>query len=41
MVAEGNLPHEYLDHAKELDEVVTRYNRSAMTEVVEREMACV
>ena len=41
MVAEGNLPHEYLDHADELDVIVSRYNRSAMTEVVEREMACV
>ena len=39
MVAEGNLPHEYLDHASELDEVVSRYHRAAMSEVVEREFA--
>ena len=39
MVAEGNLPHEYLDHASELDEVVSRYHRTAMSEVVEREFA--
>ena len=36
MVAEGNLPHEYLDHASELDEVVSRYHRAAM-KVVARE----
>ena len=41
MVAEGNLPHEYLDHADELDVIDSRYHRSAMTEVVEREMDCV
>ena len=39
MVAEGNLPHEYLDHASELDGVVSRYHRAAMSEVVEREFA--
>ena len=41
MVAEGNLPHEYLDHANELDEIVSRYHRSAMSNIVERELASV
>ena len=41
MVAEGNLPHEYLDHANELDVIVSRYHRSAMSDIVEREMASV
>ena len=41
MVAEGNLPHEYLDHANELDVIVSRYHRSAMSAIVEREMASV
>ena len=41
MVAEGNLPHEYLDHADELDVIVSRYHRSAMSAIVEREMASV
>ena len=41
MVAEGNLPHEYLDHANELDVIVSKYHRVAMSEVVEREMASV
>ncbi len=41
MVAEGNLPHEYLDHANELDVIVSRYHRVAMSDIVEREMASV
>ena len=41
MVAEGNLPHEYLDHANELDVIVSRYHRSAMSAIVERDMASV
>ena len=35
MVAEGNLPHEYLDHANELDVIVSRYHRAAMAVVVD------
>ena len=35
MVAEGNLPHEHLDHANELDVIVSRYHRAAMAVVVD------
>ena len=39
MVSEGRVGAEYLDYASELEEVVSRYHRAAMSEVVEREFA--
>ena len=39
MVSEGRIGDEYLDYASELEEVVSRYHRAAMSEVVEREFA--
>ena len=39
MVSEGRLSDEYLDHASELDEVVSRYHRDAMKEVARTALA--
>ncbi len=39
MVSEGRLSDEYLDHASELDEVVSKYHRTAMKEVARTALA--
>jgi len=39
MVSEGRLSDEYLDHASELDEVVSRYHRAAMATVARDALA--
>ena len=39
MVSEGRLSDEYLDHASELDEVVSKYHRDAMKEVARTALA--
>ena len=39
MVSEGRLTDEYLDHASELEEVVSRYHRAAMKEIVRTAIA--
>ena len=39
MVSEGRLPDEYLDHASELEEVVSRYHRAAMKEIARTALA--
>ena len=35
MVSEGNLPHEYLDHANELEGSISKWNKIIITEAVE------
>jgi len=39
MVSEGRLTDEYLDHASELEEVVSRYHRAAMKEIARTAIA--
>ncbi len=39
MVSEGRLTDEYLDHASELEEVVSRYHRAAMKGIVREALA--
>ena len=39
MVSEGRLSDEYLDHASELEEVVSRYHRAAMKEIARDALA--
>ena len=39
MVSEGRLSDEYLDHASELEEVVSRYHRAAMKEIARTALA--
>jgi hypothetical protein len=39
MVSEGRLTDEYLDHASELEEVVSRYHRAAMKGIVRDALA--
>ena len=39
MVSEGRLTDEYLDHASELEEVVSRYHRAAMKGIVQEALA--
>ena len=35
MVSEGNLPHDYLDHANELEGSISKWNKIIITEAVE------
>ena len=39
MVAEGRVGEEYLDHASELETLVTKWNRVGMKEVVKEALA--